>query len=78
MNEMKEFRKSRGLTQKRCGQLLGVSTRAVQSVECGDIKLSDRMKARMQSQWTTESREAFINRMVAEYREKLERTLPKT
>src|SRR5678815_5618326 len=73
MNEMLEFRKSLGLTQKRLARLLGVTTRAVQCVEGGEIKLSPKMRLRMSSVGL--DKKQIIEQMVAEYRAKLEREL---
>ncbi len=41
MNEIKEMRKSKGMTQKQLAEMIGVNVRWVQKVEAGDIKLEN-------------------------------------
>lgn len=41
-------RESLGLSQKAFAAMLGVSTSTIQSIELGRLKLSDRMRARLE------------------------------
>lgn len=74
MNEMRTFRNSLGLTQVKAAKLLKISTSTVISIEANRLKMSNAMRLRISA--VTGNRQQIIDKLVSEYRAKLERSLP--
>ena len=72
INEMRQFRDKVGLTQVQLAKKLKISTSTVVSIEADRLKISPKMRLRMGA-FMGADKATFIERMVAEYRRKLER-----
>src|SRR5687767_5177401 len=78
MNEMREQRLRLGMSQPEYAKRLGIATATVKAIEYERLEISPRMRGRMASLTegeTVEHTKAKIEKLVAEYRQKLEQEL---